>query len=179
MDWNSLLSAIVGGLLTVIPVLITIRNQAKERDKERREQRREAKTQLALELMRNDIRVLENAIDNQLNGLGEIIAMRQQHVLDEKSDSEVIEDIKTKLSSGKYWKLMETDRISYKLALALGEEIFSEYCIYDDAIFEYFRFLLVAIEEDERKDESAIKVMTSAGKLHNMLNDKLISLRDT
>ncbi len=179
MDLTTLISVVIGGLIATIPVFISNRFQAKEREKEREETRKDAKTQLAFELMRDDIRVLENAIDNQLNGLGELIAMRRQHVLDGKSDSEVIKDVKSKLSSGKYWKLMETDRISYKLALALGEEIFSEYGIYDDALFEYFHLLLLPTDETERKDEPAIKVMTSAGKLHNMLKEKLISIRVT
>ena len=42
------------------------RFQAQERDKDRVDQRREAKTQLALELMRSDIKITEDSIDNAL-----------------------------------------------------------------------------------------------------------------
>src|SRR5690349_6398709 len=66
MDWNTLLSVFLGGVLATIPVIITIRNQSRERDKDRQEQRREAKTQLALELMRNDIQMIEDCIDSYL-----------------------------------------------------------------------------------------------------------------
>src|SRR5215207_5171510 len=78
MDLSTLLVAVVGGLIAVIPVLITIRNQSIERDKDRQEQRREAKTQLALELLRNDIKVIEDSIDNELKSVNILNAINSK-----------------------------------------------------------------------------------------------------
>jgi hypothetical protein len=182
MDWNSLLSAIVGGLLTVIPVLITIRNQSTERDKDRQEQRREAKTQLALELLRNDIKVVEDGIDNELKLVVLYANLRISKEGKELSEAEMGEEIDWRRSAThtRATQLREVKPIAEKIARSLGNEFFAQYDKFDDEIGNYLNYL---IHSRNFIPQEAVKLQTEAAKsaapLHSMMNDKLVSIRDT
>jgi hypothetical protein len=179
MDWNSLISAVIGGLLAVIPVLITIRNQAKERDKDRQEQRTEAKTQLALELKRNDIRTLEEYFNNQLKGLSHLRRIRIKHVNSNDALEKIQSEFNSKLTEDSdLYKLVETNLIVAKLALTIGDEFYSEYNRYANAVNDYIS-LLMNMPKEKENPVPFNKLILSAGKLHTMLQEKLISIRDS
>lgn len=55
MDWNTILSVALGGLIAIIPVIISNRFQAREKEKDRLEQRRDARIQTKERIMGTDI----------------------------------------------------------------------------------------------------------------------------
>ena len=90
MDWTKFFETYGQSLFTLGGVLLgslitfwinaqNLKYQSRERDKDRQEQRREAKTQLALELKRNDIRALQESIDNHLEGIAELRRIRMKY----------------------------------------------------------------------------------------------------
>ena len=113
MDWNTLLSVLLGGILATIPIIISNRFQAKEREKDREEQRREAQIQLALELDRNDIKVLEDSIDECLK------SMDYLRILSLEARGQSTPDAESRFN-----KLIGSDSIANKLAATIGEEFF-------------------------------------------------------
>src|SRR5687768_938371 len=85
MDWNTLVSVVIGGLIATIGSILNNRFQAKQQERDRQEQRREAKTELALELKRNDVKIVEETIDGYLKGLGELRSIRVKYPDTEKA----------------------------------------------------------------------------------------------
>jgi hypothetical protein len=184
MDWNSLISAVIGGLLAVIPVLITIRNQSKERDKDRQEQRMDAKTQLALELISNDVKIFEDFIDNSLREMSIIVEFSLKRWDKKLSVQEMKEQIKSAYfeETGRIYKLGDADIGAEKIARTLGTEIYSEYKNFNDLLTPYYTLVVndVSVWDTKRKEEDELyeKVMNSAAKLHSLLRGKIISIRE-
>lgn len=181
MDWNSLLSAIVGGLLTVIPVLITIRNQSKERDKDRQEQRSEATIQLALELIRSDIKIAQDSINNALKLMDIVEEFRIRKNLGQITEDEMWKELNALLSDdSKHSALADVDTVAETLAFSLGIEFYREYKNFDS---EYTAFLNYATKSPtfSLDDEGGLRlaVIRRAAKLHIMLRDIPISIRNT
>jgi hypothetical protein len=191
MDWatflkdNSasiftLVGVFLGSAITFLISFLNNRFEAKERDKDREEKRKEARIQLSLELTKSDIKTLEDTIDNQLKALAEVARIRTQHLVNNSSDTEMLSDIKTRFSSedGKLWKLIETNRVSYELAHALGKEFYSEYSGFVKMYSDYINLLLSSVSDSQGLDELNSKIYKTAGKLHTIMTEKLISIRD-
>jgi hypothetical protein len=69
MDWNTLLSVFLGGILATIPIILSNGFQAKEMEKDRQEQTREAKIQSREKWIERDILEIIESIDIVLNEL--------------------------------------------------------------------------------------------------------------
>lgn len=180
MDWNTLLTFALGGLTAVIPIIISNGYQAREKNKDRVEQRREAKTQLALELMRNDIKTIEDGIDENLRAVDSINTLSlKKHMGKLESDS-VIKEMQSMTldSNSKHSRLGESELISEKLAHTLGADFYSEYIKFDDLCLEFWKMSASSPYLHENVGKARIELSISAGKLHAMMNEKLISLRD-
>lgn len=180
MDWNTLLTFALGGLTAVIPIIISNRYQAREKDKDRAEQKREAKTQLALELTRNDIKVIEDRIDENLRTVDTIHTLSIKKDFGELTIDAMLEKIQSMFldENGKYSRSGESQLISDKLANTMGDAFYSEYRKFDDLCLEFWRMATYSPFIDENFSNARLKLSVSAGKLHNMLNEKLISLRE-
>ena len=177
--WVPLLSALVGGLIAVVPVLITLRNQSVEREKDRQEQRREAKTQLALDLEKNDIKILEDVIDNTLK-IMDLVHLRSFSKMDGLLTEK---DVRQEFFSidGSYYRLGESVLIGDKLARTFGEDIYGEYELFSNLATEYVSIYLYedVTLSGSKCSELKSRAVASAAELHNMLKDKLISIRDS
>jgi hypothetical protein len=180
--WVPLLSALVGGLIAVVPVLITLRYQAEELRWDRQEQRREAKTLLALELLRNDVKAFDDAIDNDLRALDLYANIRLKKEAGKITEVEMRKQMKDVAvdENGRVYLLAESSANSEKMAISFGDEFYKEFNKYSDATTAYMQFYVnsptFTMEEVKRID---LDVLKSAAMLHNMLKEKLISIRDS
>src|SRR5688572_29664058 len=89
MDLTTLISVVVGGLIAIIPILITNRFQSKERDKDRQEARKEAKIQAREKWIERDILQIMNTLDKLML----VLAKHQKMEL-------LTEDLKLGISQG-------------------------------------------------------------------------------
>jgi hypothetical protein len=176
--WIPLIAAVIGGLIATIPTVISNRAQAKEREKERDEQRREAKTQLALELTRNDVKILEDGIDDAIKGLGIINLTYHKKRSGELSHDEFVADILS--LDGRFVKTSESVEIANKIAASFGEEFFAQYDEFSELCQAYADQYFID-QRGIRADHSEVmdRITKMAGKLHTMLREKLISIRDS
>jgi hypothetical protein len=179
MDWNTLISVVIGGLIATIGSIINNRFQSKERDKDRAEQKREAKTQLALELMRNDVKLVEGLIDSNLTSVSQVIRLAVTWTGEGLSDNEIRERVH-KVFYAEDESVTE-GMVVDKLAYSLGHEFYAEYKTYEDLLLE----LADMFEDFERKlfsakrmEELSIQITHQTAKLHTMLREKLISIRE-
>lgn len=180
MDWSTLLSVAVGGLIAVIPIVISNRHQAKEREKDRSEQRREAKTQLALELIRNDARLVQDNINNYLQFIDELQVVKDKSKPTSLSDEKVVYlFLKDHLASDdKLQQLYEFSAMADMIVLGFGDDFSKEYKDFRDKCKAFFD---LAISDPSRfigDDVSISSIISSAGKLHVLMREKLISLRE-
>ena len=82
MDWNTLLSVALGGLIATIGVILTNRFQSRERDKDRAEQRREAKIQAREKWIERDVPRTMELVEKMLILLGDYQSMdKEMHSL--------------------------------------------------------------------------------------------------
>jgi hypothetical protein len=191
MDWatffanNSqslftLAGVLLGSVITFVIGYINVRSQSLEREKDRQEQRREAKTQLALELMKNDIKVLEDTIDNMLKALNYIEHLSYKKIQEGLSREEIEEE--TSSIDGKYAKFAEMEKVGDKLAHSLGDQFYSHYENFFRFATEYMSLCMDLQELDGSTvtsiGELRARLGEAGGVLHTMLREKLISIRD-
>lgn len=194
MDWSTFFKdnsqsiftlggVFLGSLITFLISYLNNRFDAKERDKDRGEKRKEAKIELALELMRSDIKTVDESIDKTL-----MLIQHLQNIVwgltGELSGIEIREKILKEFSSvdGRPSQLAEESMIADKLAYALGEDFHSAYDSFNNLSSEYMEMYTYYNSESyspEYVKELYERVTNSAAKLHNLMNEKLISLRDT
>jgi len=193
MDWatffkdNStsiftLAGVFLGSVITFFISYLNNRFEATERSKDREEQRREAKTQLTLELKRKDIEIIQNTIDNALKSMEIVLETRTKESWGRISDEEVWEELKSAIldEKSRMHQQGESDMIAEKLAFTLGDEFHSDYRKFCDLCAEYWsRMLNSSYYSKEDQDIAFFNAAGSAAKLHNLMNEKLISLRDT
>ena len=180
MDWNSLLSAIVGGLLTVIPVLITIRNQSIEREKDRQEHRRDARIQAleralgsdiekAIDLLSSLIRVLSQYGSHE----GKVAMLRAQRIkkaiTDDKYKTHV--NLQIELLSNQTQEIVTLGDLIAVLVSSLDDEISVVFTEFLNALAPYVR----NIDASQARDVPD-EVLKKAGRLHRVLREKKISI---
>jgi len=137
MDWASFFKdnsqsiftlggVFLGSLITFLISYLNNRFLAKESEKERQEQRKEAKTQLALELMRNDIMIIEDRIDSQLRAVDTIHTLSLRKSRGELSQDEMKKQLFSMYldENGKLVQEGEREMIADKVALAIGEHFY-------------------------------------------------------
>ena len=181
MDRETLIAALVGGLIATIPIILSNVTQIIIHKSERKQKEKEAKTQLALELLRNDIKVVEDDIDENLRAVDNIHTLSlKKHMGKLESDS-VLKEIQSMTldSNGKFSRLGESELISEKLTHALGADFYSEYINFNDLCIEFWKMSASSPYLHENVKKARVELSISAGKLHTMLNEKLISLRES
>lgn len=172
----------LGSAITFLISYLNNRFEARERDKDREEQRREAKTQLALELMRNDIKIIDDSINNSLQALELSRNLAFKRDRGKLSHGEMLDELGSTLAneSGTTFEL-QTDYIADKAAFSLGEDFYSSFKACEKLRGDYSDLMLSASpseEEDAELSELWNKIIIAAAKLHIMMNEKLISFRD-
>jgi hypothetical protein len=176
--WVPLLSALVGGLIAVVPVLITLRNQAQERERDRLEQKKEAKTQLEIELVRNDIKVIDEMVDRDLKILFFYTYNRIREFWGEISEDQLMEMFASYNDTNA--QLAETRPIAVKLAASLGEDIGKQYHAFIVCAARAKYFVRTSKGHSaEEYDEAGDEADKIAAELHTALRDKLVSIRDS
>jgi hypothetical protein len=175
--WVPLLAALVGGLIAVIPVLITLNRQSKERERDRLEQKRESKTQLEIELLRNDMKVIDETLDSDLRVLFFYGQTRIKQCWGNISEDELMENIDSYRNTTA--QLLETRPIAAKLALSLGADIGRQYHSFLVCAGHTRSFLLSEGKTIEEYDAAGREASSIAAELHKTMRDKLISLRDS
>jgi hypothetical protein len=180
MDWATLISVVIGGLIATIPVLISNRFQAKERDKDRQEQRREAKIQLALERMKNKIKFIEDRIDTELRAVDTINTLALKEFKGELSHAEMRKqlDLMYLEAEGRYAQVGEMEIISDKWIDTLGEDFHAEFRKFDDLCYEFWKMSVNSPYVPAKVKKARLELSTSAAKLINMLDERLISIRE-
>ncbi len=196
MDWSTLLSVVVGGLIAVIPILINNRFQSRERDKDREEVRKETRLQTREKWIERDVLKIMDSIEK-------LIAILVEH---ENIDFQISQTKRQRdmgfLTEKEYNKQMSTihQKIPFEINQAnqmvktIGMLIKS----FDDqdilSAFEEFRtsmnLILHAGSEsvtqalDEETPETRItselwsRAMKDTGRLQHVLREILISIHD-
>lgn len=185
MDWNNIISFMAGGLIAIIPVIISNRYQAEEKDKDRLEQRREAKIQSREKWMERDILKLMDFLDDLLNSFTEKSIFESdfadlQNEIENglPANQELLANIQ---SERKRFKAIDNE--STRTIDRMSKIVFS---FEDEEIKSAFVSFTHEVVEDGKSREShfdtnkynPMLVRKSAGDLHRVLRDKLISLRD-
>ncbi len=169
----------LGSLITLVVSFLNNWFQSGERAKDREAARREAKIQITTELMKNDIRIIEESIDNDLKSflvLGEALLRKKRGEL---SDEEMFKEIYS--INGQYFKLRGLSQIAEKLAYSFGDELYSEYRIFDDCVSKMLSVCVHCKIDDDLSEEMGKlgkQATQSGGKLHGILTDILISIGD-
>jgi hypothetical protein len=185
--WIPLIAAVMGGFLAVIPVMITLRNQSREREKDREEARKEAKIQNRVKWLEKDILRLMEAIQIVLDELSYANRLLRETDTWPLKNIEIPDDADTVPPRMEDFnqRVVET---STKLFRAMAEidslansfdEIQSEYRLFIVTIYEYRRkFVAKKPNETENQTVNWRTVCDSAGKFHKALREQLISLRE-
>jgi hypothetical protein len=71
MDWNTLISVVIGGLIATFGSILNNRFQSGEREKDRQEQRREAKIRMIENTTGHDIDIVLNLLAGLVKALSE------------------------------------------------------------------------------------------------------------
>jgi hypothetical protein len=112
--------------------------------------------------------------------IDEFAKIRVQNFWGEKSPNEMtlenVNDIF--LEGGLLEKLDEPNVIAGKLAYTLGDEFFRAYRNFEYICVGYTEKLSETDFTDQDFEEVNLEVISSAGKLHSMLADRIISLQD-
>lgn len=179
MDWATLGSVIVGGLIALIPVVITNRFQAKEHDKDRDEQRREAKAQIAVETKRIDIKAIEDAIDNKLKLLDMMSKIRISRSWSFKASNDITPKTLGELfdKDGLFDKLFEANAKIDKLAYSISSEFFTKYKQLDDLCSQFVGIMAEPSFDPKDIDELSLRIISCAGDIHRYLTEELILTR--
>jgi len=91
MDWNTLISVVIGGLIATIGSILNNRFQAQERQKDREEQRRESKIQAREKWTERDILRIMDLLESLMKLLAEDKNLEwEQVILEDKKTAGVI-----------------------------------------------------------------------------------------
>ena len=169
----------LGSFITFLISYLNNRFEAKERDKDREEARKEAKTQLSLELMRNDVKIIEDLIDDTLTSLNQVLTLTATWTGEDLSDSEIRERVNKEFHAVD--DKSKGGLVADKLAYALGHEFSSEYESFTGLVVDVFE----KFDDFEREhfpmehiNRQYKQIVYQAATLHNMLQDKLISIKE-
>ena len=196
MDWATFFSensqslftlfgVFLGSGITLLISYINNRFQANERDKDRDEQRREAKIQLALELTRNDVISINNAISAALKRLNLLTLTISKMTIMTVPPADVVKEVTSMIydTEGEFKTLSDVIETPRMLASLFGDEFNLEFENFEAIYIDVQRTLVKQISAGnwdyaEYKEQHTKGLIKSAGKLHRMLNEILISLRD-
>lgn len=188
MDWNSLISAVIGGLIAVIPVLITLRNQAIEREKDREETRREARIQNRVKWIEKDILEMMDLVGKEIQVLEDLQSLPYQVALLRKTkEGNIITKEEFEIQIKPLF-IKASNQISESLHIftimgVLVSSFEKDTDIYS-AYLEFFEAkpeeLKVLIDEEEKADDKELwnQFIEKAGRFQRALREKLISLRE-
>lgn len=180
MDWNILLSFALGVLATLITTIINNRYQAQQKDKDRQEQRREARVQLEMGLIQEDIKLVEQLIDESLRLFRHIETTYSKYKHNGSTADKAKLDIMFS-ESGEYHQVGKLVPVASKAVSSLGKDILNEYQTFnhyaDQFIQLFFNSESNSINE-KRIHDTRQMILESAGTLHTLLRNKLISLQD-
>jgi hypothetical protein len=171
MDWNTLVVAVAGGLLAVIPVLITIRNQSIERDKDRQEQRRDARIQAREKWTERDILKMMDSIEKILKLVGGAVNV-----------DTCLKPTDEELSAINKEFMQTADTIAQLVNSFADDDIYSGYRDFTAAIYAFFQEVSETPEYDIEKRSHSDKWMAvkkRAGYFHWALREKMISMQNS
>ena len=176
-SWFTLVGVFLGSSITFLINHLNLRNQSRERDKDRKEAREAARIHLATELMLSDIKTIDDSLDNVLRVLNEIAKIKWKGTLNNLTADRIALEIASEYTKddGQLSRWLDSNKVAHKLAYALGDEFSSEYNRFDELCNEYANSLLLTPDADEKEWTS--NIIYSAGKLHSMLVEKLLSIR--
>jgi hypothetical protein len=193
MDWTSLISVALGGLIATIPVLISNRYQAQERQKDREEQRRDARIQAREKWIEQDLLRIRDLLDKVMSPLTEEKRISlDQIILENKETAGLITNDEYIISertlaarvSERFGEISNTVELMSRLVTSFGKPIVTIYNKFVGAVREwkYIDLNFPAEEKAEREkriDECWREVNISAGYLHRAIRQELISIRET
>ena len=192
MDWTAfikdnsqalftLCGVFLGSAITLVGNYLNNRFQAKENDKERLEKRRETKVQLAIEIMKNDIKRIEDVNNLTFEFINQIKILNLKRDTGKLKPDEWLTELQLMVASEKgiVAKLAEFDTITEVLVYIHGEELYSMYNNFTDLFSQYLRVLANPSSTDDDRENAFDKLVAASGKFQQQLRKKLISLRDT
>jgi len=192
MDWTTfikdnsqalftLCGVFLGSAITLVGNYLNNRFQAKENDKERLEKRRETKVQLAIEIMRNDIKRIEDVNNLTFELINQIKILNLKRETGILKPEEWLVELQLMLASekGSFAKLAESDTMTDVLVYIQGEEIYSIYDNVQDLLSEYLNVLYNPSSTGDDREKASDNLVAAVGKFQQQLRKKLISLRDT
>jgi hypothetical protein len=191
MDWTTfikdnsqalftLVGVFLGSAITFLGNYLSNRFQAKENDKEREEKRRDAKHQLAIELMKNDIKHIEDVNNLTFEFINNVKILNLKRDSGELTSKEWFAELKLMMTSEKGIgaKLVESDTTTEVMVYLFGNEIYSKYCNYKDIFEKYLNMLSDPSATDENLEHVSEELVVAMGTIQQLLRKKLISARD-
>jgi hypothetical protein len=171
----------LGSAITLLGNLLNNRFQARESDKDRLEKRREAKSQLAIDLIRNDIKRIEDVSDLMFGFINEMKLLNLKRDTGKLTSKEWLEELQAKTTNENsvIAKLAELDTTTDMLVYIHGEEIYSIYNDFKDLFTEYLNILSNPSSNDEDIENAYDKLIAGGAKFQQILRAKLISARDS
>jgi hypothetical protein len=191
MDWTAFIKdnsqalftlggVFLGSAITFLGNYLNNRFQAIENEKERLEKRREAKVQLAIELMKTDIKHIDDVNNLMFEILNKIKALIMKKETGELTQEEFLTEFQLMLNSekGVFAKLSESDTMTDILVYIHGDDIYSIFNNYKDLYEEYLKTIYNLSATDEEREKVYDKLVVAGGKFQQVLREKLISIRD-
>jgi hypothetical protein len=180
--WIPLISAVIGGLIAVIPVMISLITQSIERDKDRQEKRRESKAQLKGRIIERDSEIVMNACDQSVMAIREMRAIydRALELEEEVKKGKITPEARdekhavliAKLEDN-FSKMREIHSVGFGRLYSLGDEIVKAY--YD------FESIVTQLQNAYRGLNPVnvaplwVQVFERRGALQRLLNQKVVS----
>lgn len=179
MDWNTLISVALGGLIATIGSILNNRFQAQQRQKDRDEARKEAKIQIREKWIERDIMKIMDSVERllilfadtrNLNRRTDSFGELRKTLLITEDEAKIELKAIYKKADSLVAEINQTMDTMSRLVYSFDEaEITSNYI---DLVEETTKSLKAKAEED------FIPMRQKAGKLQKALRDKLISIRD-
>ena len=192
MDWTTFIKdnsqvlftlggVFLGSVITLLGNFLNNRFQARESDKDRLEKRREAKSQLAIDLIRNDIKRIEDVSNLMFGFINEVKLLNLKRDNGKLTSQEWLAELQamTTYENGAIAKLAELDTTTDMLVYIHGEETYSIYNDFKDLFSEYLGILSNPSANEEDRENAYDKLIAGGGKFQQTLRAKLISARDS
>ena len=177
----TLIGVFLGAAITFLGNYLNNKFQAKENDKNRQEKRKEAKPLLAIELMKTDLKHIDdlnNLIFEILNRIKILYLKRNRGLI---SQEELFVELRSMLTSvnGLVEEMSKLATKSEVLLYIRGDEIYSTYKDCEKVFKEYLDVLGNQSATEDDQDKVSDNLIKNYGKLQKMLRDELISISDS
>jgi hypothetical protein len=183
MDLNTIASVALGGLIALIPVLITNWHQTREREKDRKEARRVSELQIKGKLIERDVFAVMDTCDDLAISLrrtrgatDDLRAVVQKFNSGKitKEQKEIEEEIINKKLDENIKTVFERQAIGLGRLYYLGKEIIDAYYAYESVFDQLFKVYTGEKEREADNIKLWPELYARRGDLQKLLTEKIL-----